>query len=151
MLFLTVDSVLDESAGLNQTLHVSSNPRVRMNPLLKVSVVISLMVVCTVKWVLFLTVDSILDESAGLNQTLHVFVKSKSAHEPTSQGISSYVPYVCGARCSSVVRAFALGMMVVGSILQTVDPLSYFSFQPVLTAGVTKVVVCAILSVGWCI
>ena len=28
-----------------------------------------------------------------------------------------------------------------------VDPLSYFLFQP----GVTKVMVCAILSVGWCI
>ena len=30
-----------------------------------------------------------------------------------------------GARCSSVVRAF-------GSIIHGVDPLSYFSFQPVL-------------------
>ena len=30
--------------------------------------------------------------------------------------------------------------------------LSYFSFQPVLhDDGVTKAVVCAILSVGWCI
>ena len=34
---------------------------------------------------------------------------------------------------------------VVGSILHGVDPLSYFSFQPVLTTGVTKAVVCAIL------
>ena len=33
---------------------------------------------------------------------------------------------------------------VVGSILRGVNPLSYFSFQP----GVTKAVVCDILSVG---
>ena len=33
-----------------------------------------------------------------------------------------------GARCSSVVRAFAHG-----AILHGVDPLSYFSFQPVLS------------------
>ena len=46
-------------------------------------------------------------------------------------------------RCSSVVRAFAHGVWVVGSILHGVDPLSYFS------TGVTKAVVCAILSVGW--
>ena len=37
---------------------------------------------------------------------------------------------------------------VIRSILHGVDSLSYFSFQPVL---VTKVMVCAILSVGWCI
>ena len=38
-----------------------------------------------------------------------------------------------GARCSSVVRVFAHGAMArVGSILHGVDPLSYFSFQPVL-------------------
>ena len=38
---------------------------------------------------------------------------------------------------------------VVGSILHGVDPLSYFTFHPVLhTTGVTKAVVCAILSVG---
>ena len=36
------------------------------------------------------------------------------------------------ARCSSVVRAFAHGAMVVGSILDGMDPLRYFSFQPVL-------------------
>ena len=38
------------------------------------------------------------------------------------------------ARCSSVVRVFAHGAMVrwvVRSILHGVDPLSYFSFQPV--------------------
>ena len=40
-----------------------------------------------------------------------------------------------GVRCSSVVRAFAHGAMgrrIFGSILHGVDPLSYFSFQPVL-------------------
>ena len=35
---------------------------------------------------------------------------------------------------------------VVGSILRGENPLSYFSFQPVLHDGVTKAVVCAILS-----
>ena len=42
--------------------------------------------------------------------------------------------FLCeGARCSSVVRAFTHGVRwVVGSILHGVDPLSYFSFQPVL-------------------
>ena len=34
---------------------------------------------------------------------------------------------------------------------QTDPSLSYFMFQPVLTISVTMVVVCAILSVGWCI
>ena len=55
-----------------------------------------------------------------------------------------------GVRCSSVVRAFAHGAM--GRRIDPLDPLSYFSFQPVhTTTGVTKAVVCAILSVGWCI
>ena len=46
-----------------------------------------------------------------------------------------------GARCSSVVRAFAHGAMgrrIVGSILHGVDPLSYFSFQPVLNDWCNK-------------
>ena len=47
--------------------------------------------------------------------------------------------------CSFMVR------WVVGSILHGVGPLSYFSFQPVLHTGVTKAVVIANLSVGWCI
>ena len=37
-----------------------------------------------------------------------------------------------GARCSSVVRAFAHGAMGRRMILHGVDPLSYFSFQSVL-------------------
>ena len=37
-----------------------------------------------------------------------------------------------GVRCSFVVRAFTHGVMGRGSILHGVDPLSYFSFQPVL-------------------
>ena len=32
-----------------------------------------------------------------------------------------------------------------------VDSLSYFSSQPLLTTGVTKTLVCAILYLGWCI
>ena len=60
-------------------------------------------------------------------------------HRPEGAGRSSEV------ECSLVVR------WVVGSILHGVDPLRYFSFQPVLHDGVTKAVVCVILSVGWCI
>ena len=40
---------------------------------------------------------------------------------------------------------------IVELIFDGMDPLSYFSFQPVSTTGVTKAVVCAIMSVGWCI
>ena len=40
--------------------------------------------------------------------------------------------YSVGVRCSSVVRTFAHVRWVVGSILHGVNPLSYFSFQPVL-------------------
>ena len=39
---------------------------------------------------------------------------------------------VVGARCSSVVRAFAYSAMGRGLILHGMDPMSYFSFQPVL-------------------
>ena len=39
---------------------------------------------------------------------------------------------VVGARCSSVVRAFAHGAMGCRIDPSWVDPLSYFSFQPVL-------------------
>ena len=59
--------------------------------------------------------------------------------------------YPAGARCSSVVRAFARGAMG-----HRIDPswwihwaISYSSQCP--TTGVTKAVVCIILSVGWCI
>ena len=48
-----------------------------------------------------------------------------------------------GARCSSVVSAFAHGAMG-----RRIDPLSYFSFQPVLHDGGNKAVLCVILSVG---
>ena len=44
-----------------------------------------------------------------------------------------------GARCSSVVRAFAHGAMG-----RRID-------SSCSTTGVTKAMVCAILSVGWCI
>ena len=56
-----------------------------------------------------------------------------------------------GARCSSVVRAFDHGAMGGRIDPHGVDPLSYFLFQPISTTGVTKAMVCAILSVGWCI
>ena len=58
---------------------------------------------------------------------------------------------VNGARCSSVVRAFAHGEMS-----RRIDP-SWWTHGAISrssqcsTTGVTKAVVCAILSVGWCI
>ena len=58
---------------------------------------------------------------------------------------------VRGARCSSVVGAFAHGTMS-----HQIDP-SWWSHWPISRSsqcsmtGVTKAVVCAILSVGWCI
>ena len=50
-----------------------------------------------------------------------------------------------------MVREFAHGAMGLGSILHGVDPLSYFSFQPVLHDWCNKGCDIAILSVGWCI
>ena len=49
-----------------------------------------------------------------------------------------------GAGRSSKVERSLMVLWVVGSILNGVDPLSS-------TTGVTKAVVCVILSVGWCI
>ena len=55
--------------------------------------------------------------------------------------------HIHGARCSSVVRAFAHGAKG-----RRIDPSwSYFSSSQCSTTGVTKAMVCAILSVGWCI
>ena len=54
-----------------------------------------------------------------------------------------------GARCSSVVRAFAHGAMG-----RRIDPSWGGPIELYLvpaSAGVPKAVVCAILSVGWCI
>ena len=56
-----------------------------------------------------------------------------------------------GAGRSSEVERSLMVRWVVGSILHGVDPLSYFSFQPVLKDWCNKGRVCAILSVGWCI
>ena len=51
-----------------------------------------------------------------------------------------------GARCSSVVRAFVRSWCDGSSDRSfIVEPLSYFSFQPMLQANVTKAVVCVIL------
>ena len=56
-----------------------------------------------------------------------------------------------GPRCSSVVRAFAHGAMG-----RRIDPswwthLAISRSSQLHTTGVTKTVVCDILSVGWCI
>ena len=58
---------------------------------------------------------------------------------------------VLGARCSSVVRAFAHGAMG-----RRINPswwthLAISRSSQCSTTGVTNTVVCAILSVGWCI
>ena len=60
-----------------------------------------------------------------------------------------HVFFMKGAGRSSEVERSLMVRWVVGSILHGVDPLSYFSFQQVSTTGVTKAVVCVILSVGW--
>ena len=65
---------------------------------------------------------------------------------------TTYDVLICGARCSSVVRAFTHGAM--GS---RIDPscggpiVLFLVSSQCSTTGVTKAVVCAILSVGWCI
>ena len=59
--------------------------------------------------------------------------------------------HALGARCSSVVRAFAHGMMG-----RRIDP-SWWTHWAISgssqcsTTGITKAVVCVMLSVGWCI
>ena len=77
---------------------------------------------------------------------------------PASAGVSlnihSFIHSVClsGARCKSVVRSFAHGAMGC-----RIDPswggiIELFLVPPSApTTGVTKAVVCVILSVGWCI
>ena len=55
-----------------------------------------------------------------------------------------------GARCSSVVRAFAHGAMGRRIDPSWGGPIELF-LVPANVTGVTKAVVCAILSVGWCI
>ena len=54
-----------------------------------------------------------------------------------------------GARCSSVVRAFAHGAMGHRIDPSWGGPIELFRVPA--TTGVTKAVVCSILSVGWCI
>ena len=50
--------------------------------------------------------------------------------------------------CLEVERSLIV-RRVVGSIFHGVDPLSYFSFQPVHHDWCNKSVVCVILSMGW--
>ena len=56
-----------------------------------------------------------------------------------------------GAGRSSEVERSLMVRWVVGSILHGMDPLSNFHSSQCSTTGVTKAVVCVILSVGWCI
>ena len=72
-----------------------------------------------------------------------------------SGGLLTFIavlPIIAGARCSSVVRAFAHG-----EIGCWIDPSWGGPFELIShssqcsTTGLTKTVVCIILSVGWCI
>ena len=59
--------------------------------------------------------------------------------------------FVCvGTNCSSVVRAFGHGAMGRRIDPSWCGPIELF-LVPASAAVVTKAVVCAILSVGWCI
>ena len=74
----------------------------------------------------------------------HTVVACTQTHMHVTQRVLCYL----GARCSSVVRAFAHGAMGVGSVLHG-GPICFFLFQPVLHDWCnTKAVVCVILSVG---
>ena len=53
-------------------------------------------------------------------------------HESTSRSTLNVHPYILGAGRSSEVERSLMVRWVVRSILHGVDPLSYFSFQPVL-------------------
>ena len=55
--------------------------------------------------------------------------------------------FMLGVRCSSVVRAFAYGAMGRRIDPSWGGPIELF----LVPAGVTKAMLCAILSVGWCI
>ena len=65
----------------------------------------------------------------------------------SSKSISILGSLVSGAGRSSEIERSLMVRWVVGSILHGVDPLSYFSFQPCSTTGVTKAVVCVSLPV----
>ena len=60
-----------------------------------------------------------------------------------------------GARCSSVVRAFAHGAIGCRIDPSCGEPIAFRAqisrSSQCSTTGITKAVVCAILSVGWCI
>ena len=56
-----------------------------------------------------------------------------------------------GASCSSVVKAFAHGAMGRRIDLSWGEPIELFLVPASAPRPVTKAVVCAIMSVGWCI
>ena len=77
--------------------------------------------------------------------------KPDTSYEEKEPGHCQTSSLLEGARCSSVVRAFAHGAMG-----RRIDP-SWWTHWAISrssqcsTTGVTKAVVCIILSVGWCI
>ena len=78
-------------------------------------------------------------------RTIIIFLNTHTHHHDQKQGSLQEA-----GRSSDVERSL-LVRWVVGSILHGVDPLSYFSFHPVLHDWCNETVVCVILSVGWCI
>ena len=75
----------------------------------------------------------------GINPRIHRVMNERSTTElrlVPEVTLISY--YIAGASCSSEVDRSLVVRWVVGSILHGMDPLSYFSFQPVLHDWCTK-------------
>ena len=91
------------------------------------------------------------ERNKGFNKRTRYYLQSlrvgRSHAGPLNHTASN--TFVLGTRYSSVVRAFAHGAMGRQIDPSWSGPIDYFS-QCSMT-GVTKAVVCVILSVGWCI
>ena len=87
----------------------------------------------------------------GRNNKVYTDFMNTKLKTPLSMVLSTSDTMTRGARCSSAVRAFAHGAMGC-----RIDP-SWWTHGAISRSskcsmtGVTKAVVCVILSVGWCI
>ena len=71
--------------------------------------------------------------SVNIIDDIYYFSEYELVHWDEGFSLNNIYPsFISGARCSSVVRRSLMVRWVVGSILHGVDPLSYFTFQPVL-------------------
>ena len=91
-----------------------------------------------------------------IDPTTHRTMSESTHHGATSRSLHHQSQLGCSATSYSATSASScsLSLMVrwvVGSILHGVDPLSYFSFQPVIHDWCNKGRGMVILSVGWCI